>query len=83
MVLALIFDKSSTRTRVSFEAAVGEAGGATMFLTERDSQLGRGESASDTAKVLSKMVDAVVIRTFKQSTIGALLAHQRFPLSMD
>ena len=80
LVLALIFDKSSTRTRVSFEAAIGEAGGATMFLTERDSQLGRGESVSDTAKVLSKMVDAVVIRTFKHSTIECFASSSEIPV---
>ena len=79
-VLALVFDKSSTRTRVSFEAAIGEAGGSTMFLTERDSQLGRGESASDTAKVLSKMVDAVVIRTFKHSTIQRFASASEIPV---
>ena len=77
LVMALIFDKSSTRTRVSFEAAMGEAGGTTMFLTERDSQLGRGESASDTAKVLSKMVDAVVDSLVVGETI-AVVEEERF-----
>ena len=80
LVMALIFDKSSTRTRVSFETAMGEAGGTTMFLTERDSQLGRGESVSDTAKVLSKMVDVVVIRTFKQSTIECFASSSEIPV---
>ena len=60
--LALVFEKSSTRTRVSFEAAMVQFGGATLFLSPRDTQLGRGEPIEDTARVLSRMVDVVAIR---------------------
>jgi ornithine carbamoyltransferase len=64
-ILAMIFEKSSTRTRVSFEAAIAQLGGHAVFLSADDSQLGRGEPLEDTARVLSKMVDCVVIRTFE------------------
>ena len=60
-VLGMIFEKSSTRTRVSFEAAMIEGGGGAIFLTNRDSQLGRGESIADTSRVISRMVDIVMI----------------------
>ena len=68
-VLALIFEKSSTRTRVSFETAMAHLGGHAVFLSPQDSQLGRGEPIEDTARVLSKMVDAVMIRTFEHERI--------------
>ena len=66
-VLAMIFDKSSTRTRVSFETAMIESGGAAIFLSPRDTQLGRGEPISDSARVLSRMCDAIMVRTFSRS----------------
>ena len=67
--LALVFDKSSTRTRVSFEVGMTHFGGNTLFLSPRDTQLGRGEPIEDTAKVISSMVDCVVIRTHKHEDI--------------
>ncbi|MFC0267570.1 ornithine carbamoyltransferase [Kushneria aurantia] len=67
--LAMIFEKSSTRTRVSFETAMTQFGGHAIFLSPRDSQLGRGEPVGDTARVLSEMVDAVMIRTFSHQSI--------------
>ena len=68
-VLAMIFEKSSTRTRVSFEAAMAHLGGHAVFLSPQDSQLGRGEPIEDTARVLSKMVDGVMIRTFEHARL--------------
>ena len=79
-VLALIFDKSSTRTRVSFEAVMAQLGGTTMFLSPRDMQLGRGEPIEDTARVLSRMVDAVVIRTHAHATLERFAAHATVPV---
>lgn len=78
--LAMIFAKSSTRTRVSFEQGIKELGGYGIFLSTNDIQLGRGEPISDTAKVLSRMVDAIMIRTFKQSDIEALAVHGSIPV---
>src|SRR5690606_32029319 len=63
-VLAMIFEKASTRTRVSFEAGMAQLGGSAIFLSPSDSQLGRGEPVEDTARVLSGMVDIVMVRTF-------------------
>jgi ornithine carbamoyltransferase len=79
-VLAMIFEKSSTRTRVSFETAMLQCGGGSIFLSSKDSQLGRGEPIADTARVLSSMVDAIVIRTFAHSTIETLAQHSRVPV---
>jgi ornithine carbamoyltransferase len=68
-VLAMIFEKSSTRTRVSFETAIAHLGGHAIFLSPNDTQLGRGEPLEDTARVLSKMVDCVMIRTFEHEKL--------------
>lgn len=67
--LAMIFEKSSTRTRVSFEVAMAEGGGGAIFLSTRESQLGRGEPPEDTARVLSEMSDAIMIRTFEHEIV--------------
>lgn len=79
-VLAMIFEKSSTRTRVSFEAAMIEGGGGAVFLSPKDSQLGRGEPIQDTARVLSEMCDAVIVRAFAHATAEALAAHAAIPV---
>jgi len=78
--LGMIFEKSSTRTRVSFEVAMTQFGGASVFLSPRDTQLGRGEPVEDSARVLSRMVDAVMIRTFDHDTVEAFAAHSRVPV---
>ncbi|HTO76686.1 MAG TPA: ornithine carbamoyltransferase [Thermoanaerobaculia bacterium] len=78
--LAMIFEKSSTRTRVSFEAGMFQLGGAGMFLSSRDLQLGRGEPISDTAKVLSRYVDAIMARVFAQATVDGLAEHTSVPV---
>lgn len=79
-VLSMIFEKSSTRTRVSFEAGMAQLGGSAMFLSPRDTQLGRGEPIPDTAKVLSQMVDAVMIRTFSHDVVETFAAHSTVPV---
>lgn len=78
--LAIIFDKSSTRTRVSFETAMSQCGGSTIFLSPRDSQLGRGEPIEDTARVLSRMVDCVTIRTYAQEKIELFAKYSQVPV---
>jgi ornithine carbamoyltransferase len=75
--LAMIFEKASTRTRVSFEAGMYQLGGSVLNLTTGDSQLGRAEPIEDTAKVISRMVDLVMIRTFEQTKIEAFAANSR------
>ena len=79
-VLAMIFEKSSTRTRVSFETAMAHLGGHAVFLSPRDSQLGRGEPIEDTARVLSKMVDGVMIRTFEHARITRFAEYSSVPV---
>ncbi|MDJ0738778.1 MAG: ornithine carbamoyltransferase [Gammaproteobacteria bacterium] len=78
--LAMIFEKSSTRTRVSFEAGMAQLGGSAMFLSPRDTQLGRGEPIEDTARVLSRMVDCVMIRTFEHASIETFAKYSRVPV---
>jgi ornithine carbamoyltransferase len=78
--LAMIFAKSSTRTRVSFETGMYQLGGHPLFLSSRDIQLGRGETIEDTAKVLSRYVDGIMIRTFKQSDVEDLAAYGSIPV---
>jgi len=78
--LGMIFEKSSTRTRVSFETGIYQLGGVGLFLSANDLQLGRGEPLSDTARVLSRMVDMVMIRTFAQSNIEAFAQYSKVPV---
>jgi ornithine carbamoyltransferase len=78
--LAMIFEKASTRTRVSFEAGMYQLGGSVVHLTTGDSQLGRAEPIEDSAKVISRMVDLVMIRTFEQTKIESFAAHSRVPV---
>ncbi len=80
MTLAMIFEKSSTRTRVSFEAGMNQLGGHAMFLTSRDTQLGRGEPIADSARVISSMVDVVMIRTFGHDIVEDFAAHSGVPV---
>ena len=79
-VLAMIFAKSSTRTRVSFEAGMAQLGGHAMFLSPQDTQLGRGEPIEDSARVISSMVDIVMIRTFGHDIVERFAAHSRVPV---
>jgi ornithine carbamoyltransferase len=79
-VLAMIFEKSSTRTRVSFEAGMNQLGGTAIFLSPRDTQLGRGEPLEDSARVLSEMVDAVMVRTFEHSKITTFAQYSSVPV---
>ena len=78
--LAMIFEKASTRTRVSFEAGMYQMGGSVVHLTTGDSQLGRSEPIEDTARVISRMVDVVMIRTFEQARIEQFARHSRVPV---
>ena len=78
--LAMIFEKSSTRTRVSFEVGMAQFGGHALFLSPRDTQLGRGERIEDSARVLSRMVDAVMIRTFEHNTVERFATNSRVPV---
>ena len=79
-VLGMIFEKSSTRTRVAFEAGMAQLGGSAIFLSPRDSQLGRGEPIEDTARVLCSMVDAVMIRTFAHENVERFASACRVPV---
>ncbi|NBT69037.1 MAG: ornithine carbamoyltransferase [Betaproteobacteria bacterium] len=78
--LAMIFEKASTRTRVSFEAGMYQMGGSVVHLTTGDSQLGRAEPIEDSARVISRMVDLVMIRTYEQTKIESFAAHSRVPV---
>jgi ornithine carbamoyltransferase len=78
--LAMVFEKASTRTRVSFEAGMYQLGGSVIHLTTSDSQLGRAEPIEDTARVISRMVDLVMIRTFEQTRLERFAAHSRVPV---
>jgi ornithine carbamoyltransferase len=73
--LAMVFEKSSTRTRVSFEAGMYQMGGSVIHLTTGDSQLGRGEPIEDLARVITRMVDVVMIRTYAQTIIERFAEH--------
>jgi len=78
--LAMIFEKASTRTRVSFEAGMYQMGGSVLNLTTGDTQLGRAEPVEDTARVISRMVDIVMIRTYEQTKLERFAAHSRVPV---
>ena len=79
-VLAMIFEKSSTRTRVSFEAGMAQLGGSALFLSPNDTQLGRGESIEDSARVISRMVDIIMIRTFGHDKIEKFAEYSSVPI---
>jgi ornithine carbamoyltransferase len=78
--LVMIFEKASTRTRLSFEAGMHQLGGSAIYLNTRDSQLGRGEPVEDAAEVISRMSDAVMIRTFEQTIVERFASHSRVPV---
>src|SRR5436190_21631184 len=78
--LAMVFEKAATRTRVSFEAGMYQLGGSVIHLTTGDSQLGRAEPIEDTARVISRMVDIVMIRTFEQTKIERFAEYSRVPV---
>jgi ornithine carbamoyltransferase len=78
--LAMIFEKPSTRTRVSFDVAMRQLGGEAIMLTGQEMQLGRGETIADTARVLSRYVDAIMIRTLDHATLSELAAHATVPV---
>jgi len=79
-VLGMVFEKSSTRTRVSFETAMVQFGGSAIFLSPRDTQLGRGEPIEDTARVLSRMLDVIMVRTYAHESLEQFAAHSRVPV---
>jgi ornithine carbamoyltransferase len=79
-VLAMIFDKSSTRTRVSFETGMSQFGGHAIFLSPRDTQLGRGEPIEDSARVLSRMTDCLMVRTFEHENLEKLANYSLVPV---
>lgn len=79
-ILGMIFEKASTRTRLSFEAGMIQLGGQAIFLSPRDTQLGRGEPLSDSAIVMSRMLDAMMIRTFAHSTLTEFAAYSSVPV---
>jgi ornithine carbamoyltransferase len=79
-VLAMVFEKSSTRTRMSFEVGIAQLGGHAIFLSPRDTQLGRGEAIEDTARVLSRMADVIMIRTFEHEKIERFAEYSSVPV---
>lgn len=79
-VLAMVFEKSSTRTRISFEVGMSHFGGSALFLSPRDTQLGRGEPLQDSARVISSMVDCIMLRTNKHATVTTFAQHSRVPV---
>jgi ornithine carbamoyltransferase len=79
-VLAMVFEKSSTRTRVSFETGMIQFGGSALFLSPRDTQLGRGEPIADSARVLSRMVDIIMVRTFAHETVECFASNSGVPV---
>ncbi len=79
-VMAMIFEKSSTRTRISFEAGMAHFGGSALFLSPRDTQLGRGEPLQDSAKVISSMVDCIMLRTDRHDTVTTFAEHSSVPV---
>ena len=78
--LGMIFQKSSTRTRVSFQVGMGQLGGSALFLSSRDLQIGRGEAVEDTARVLSRYLDGIMIRTFAQEEVEDLAKYGSIPI---
>ncbi|MCQ2363196.1 MAG: ornithine carbamoyltransferase, partial [Acidaminococcaceae bacterium] len=78
--LAMLFSKSSTRTRVSFEVGFHQLGGHAIYLSDKDSQLGRGEPVRDTARVLSRYVDGIMIRTFSHESVKELARYASVPV---
>ena len=80
MTIGLVFEKASTRTRVSFEVAASQLGGGAIFLSPRDTQLGRGEPIQDTARVLARYLDALVVRTFEHEKLAQIAHHSRVPV---
>jgi len=79
-VLAMIFEKSSTRTRISFESGMSHFGGSALFLSPRDTQLGRGEPIEDSARVISRMVDCIMLRTHLHETVTKFAEYSRVPV---
>ena len=79
-ILAMVFEKSSTRTRMSFEAGMAQLGGHAIFLSPRDTQLGRGETIEDSARVLSRMADVIMIRTFEHEKIERFTTCSQVPV---
>jgi ornithine carbamoyltransferase len=79
-ILAMVFDKSSTRTRMSFEAGMAQLGGHAIFLSPRDTQLGRGETVEDSARVLSRMADVIMIRTFEHEKLERFAEYSSVPV---
>lgn len=79
-VLGMIFEKSSTRTRVSFESGMTQLGGAALFLSPKDTQLGRGEPIEDSARVLSRMVNQIMIRTFEHANVELFAQYSQVPI---
>jgi ornithine carbamoyltransferase len=80
LAVGLVFEKASTRTRASFQVGVWQLGGHAMFLSPRDTQLGRGEPIQDTARVLSRYLDALVVRTFEHAKLEVLASHASVPV---